>query len=129
MISVQLSVKLKRLVAEQVKDIIPSKHVYLYNIPEDVDRLKTLPFVRINHITSTATTHSSNDINFTRERYQIQFFFDDEDERDIEGMIIKTDKQLRQYGFYYSTGYDGYDPDLEGVITVTRQYNYRNKTD
>ncbi|WNM53485.1 tail protein [Staphylococcus phage S-CoN_Ph13] len=42
MISVQLSVKLKRLVAEQVKDIIPSKHVYLYNIPEDVDRLKTL---------------------------------------------------------------------------------------
>lgn len=126
MISVQIAMKLKRIVREQVEDIIPSKHVYLYNIPEDVDRLQTLPFIRINHITSTATTHSSNQLDFTRERFQVQYFYDDEDDNDIEGMISNLDNVLRDNGFYYSTGYDSFDPDLDGVITVTRQYNYRN---
>lgn len=126
MISVQIAMKLKRIVREQVEDIIPSKHVYLYNIPEDVDRLQTLPFIRINHITSTATTHSSDQLDFTRERFQVQYFYDDEDDNDIEGMISNLDNVLRENGFYYSTGYDSFDPDLDGVITVTRQYNYRN---
>ncbi|AWY02939.1 hypothetical protein [Staphylococcus phage VB-SauS-SA2] len=126
MISVQIAMKLKRIVREQVEDIIPSKHVYLYNIPEDVDRLQTLPFIRINHITSTATTHSSNQLDFTRERFQVQYFYDDEDDNDIEGLISNLDNVLRENGFYYSTGYDSFDPDLDGVITVTRQYNYRN---
>ncbi|WWT40331.1 hypothetical protein [Staphylococcus phage PT1-4] len=126
MISIQIAMKLKKIVTSEVKDIIDSKHVYLYNIPEDVDRLKTLPIIRINHITSNATTHSSNQLDFTRERFQIQFFYDDEEERDIEGMISNLDNVLRDNGFYYSTGYDSFDPDLDGVITVTRQYNYRN---
>lgn len=129
MISIQLTLKFKKLVVSQVEDIIPSKYVYLYDIPEDVKRLEKLPFIRINHITSTATQHSSDNINYTRERIQLQYFFDDEDERDIEGMIIETDKFLRENGFYYSTGYDSFDPDLEGCIIVTRQYNYRNKTE
>jgi hypothetical protein len=126
MISVQIAQKLRRIVKEEVKDIIKSSHIYLYYIPEDVDRLRTLPLIRINHITSNATTHSSNQLNFTGERFQIQYFYDDEDEHDIEGMISNVDDVLRENGFYFSTGYDGFDPDLDGVITVTRQYNYRN---
>lgn len=126
MISVQIAMKLKRIVRNNIDDIIEPKHIYLYKIPEDVDRLKTLPFIRINHVTSSATTHSSDNLNMTRERFQVQYFYDDEEESDIEARISELDNILRQNGFYFSTGYDNFDPDLEGVITVTRQYNYRN---
>ena len=126
MISVQIAMKLKRIVRNNIDDIIDPKHIYLYKIPEDVDRLKTLPFIRINHVTSSATTHSSDNLNMTRERFQVQYFYDDEEESDIEARISELDNILRQNGFYFSTGYDNFDPDLEGVITVTRQYNYRN---
>lgn len=126
MISIQIANKLRKLVRDNAGDIIKPTAVYLYKIPEDVDRLKALPMARVNHITSSATTHSSNDLNFTRERFQVQYFYDDEDERDVEGMISRIDNILREHGFYFSNGYDSYDPDLEGVITVTRQYNYRN---
>lgn len=126
MISVQIAMKLKRIVRNNIDDIIEPKHIYLYKIPEDVDRLKTLPFIRINHVTSSATTHSSDNLNMTRERFQVQYFYDDEEESDIEARISELDNILRENGFYFSTGYDSFDPDLEGVITVTRQYNYRN---
>ena len=126
MISVQIAMKLKRIVRNNIDDIIEPKHIYLYKIPEDVDRLKTLPFIRINHVTSSATTHSSDNLNMTRERFQVQYFYDDEEESDIEARISELDNILRENGFYFSTGYDNFDPDLEGVITVTRQYNYRN---
>ena len=126
MISVQIAMKLKRIVRNNIDDIIDPRHIYLYKIPEDVDRLKTLPFIRINHITSSATTHSSDNLNMTRERFQVQYFYDDEEESDIEARISQLDNILRENGLYFSTGYDSFDPDLEGVITVTRQYNYRN---
>ena len=78
MISVQIAMKLKRIVRNNIDDIIEPRHIYLYKIPEDVDRLKTLPFIRINHVTSSATTHSSDNLNMTRERFQVQYFYDDE---------------------------------------------------
>ena len=59
MISIQLTLKFKKLVVSQVEDIIPSKYVYLYDIPEDVKRLEKLPFIRINHITSTCLLYTS----------------------------------------------------------------------
>lgn len=127
MISIQIAQQLRKLVRDNVKDIVKPTAIYLYKIPEDVDRLKMLPMIRINNITSSATTHSSNQLNYTRERFQVQYFFDDEDERDIEGMIENVDNILREHGFYFSNGFDSYDPDLDGVIIITRQYNYRNK--
>ena len=125
MISIQIAQKLRMLIVNN-QSIVPRNKVYLYNIPEDMQRLETMPVIRINHITSSATVHSSNELNMTRERFQVQYFFDDNDDRDIEGMISDIDEVLRDNGFYYSNGYDSYDPDLNGVLTVTRQYNYRN---
>src|SRR5699024_11941626 len=46
LISVQIAMKLKRIVRNNIDGIIEPKHIYLYKIPEDVDRLKTLPFIR-----------------------------------------------------------------------------------
>lgn len=125
MISIQIAQKLRMLIVNN-QSIVPRNKVYLYNIPEDMQRLETMPIIRINHITSSATVYSSNELNMTRERFQVQYFFDDNDDRDIEGMISDIDEVLRDNGFYYSNGYDSYDPDLDGVLTVTRQYNYRN---
>ncbi|WWT40104.1 hypothetical protein [Staphylococcus phage PT94] len=125
MISIQIAQQLRMLIVNN-QSIVPRNKVYLYNIPEDMQRLETMPIIRINHITSSATVYSSNELNMTRERFQVQYFFDDNDDRDIEGMISDIDKVLRDNGFYYSNGYDSYDPDLNGVLTVTRQYNYRN---
>lgn len=125
MISIQIAQKLRMLIVNN-QSIVPRNKVYLYNIPEDMQRLETMPIIRINHITSSATVYSSNELNMTRERFQVQYFFDDNDDRDIEGMISDIDSVLRDNGFYYSNGYDSYDPDLDGVLTVTRQYNYRN---
>lgn len=125
MISIQIAQKLRMLIVNN-QSIVPRNKVYLYNIPEDMQRLETMPVIRINHITSSATVYSSNELNMTRERFQVQYFFDDNDDRDIEGMISDIDEVLRDNGFYYSNGYDSYDPDLDGVLTVTRQYNYRN---
>ncbi|QDF14307.1 hypothetical protein [Staphylococcus phage PMBT8] len=125
MISIQIAQQLRMLIVNN-QSIVPRNKVYLYNIPEDMQRLETMPIIRINHITSSATVHSSNELNMTRERFQVQYFFDDNDDRDIEGMISDIDEVLRDNGFYYSNGYDSYDPDLNGVLTVTRQYNYRN---
>lgn len=125
MISIQIAQQLRMLIVNN-QSIVPRNKVYLYNIPEDMQRLETMPIIRINHITSSATVHSSNELNMTRERFQVQYFFDDNDDRDIEGMISDIDEVLRDNGFYYSNGYDSYDPDLDGVLTVTRQYNYRN---
>lgn len=125
MISIQIAQQLRMLIVNN-QSIVPRNKVYLYNIPEDMQRLETMPIIRINHITSSATVYSSNELNMTRERFQVQYFFDDNDDRDIEGMISDIDKVLRDNGFYYSNGYDSYDPDLDGVLTVTRQYNYRN---
>lgn len=125
MISIQIAQQLRMLIVNN-QSIVPRNKVYLYNIPEDMQRLETMPVIRINHITSSATVYSSNELNMTRERFQVQYFFDDNDDRDIEGMISDIDEVLRDNGFYYSNGYDSYDPDLDGVLTVTRQYNYRN---
>lgn len=125
MISIQIAQQLRMLIVNN-QSIVPRNKVYLYNIPEDMQRLETMPIIRINHITSSATVYSSNELNMTRERFQVQYFFDDNDDRDIEGMISDIDEVLRDNGFYYSNGYDSYDPDLDGVLTVTRQYNYRN---
>lgn len=125
MISIQIAQQLRMLIVNN-QSIVPRNKVYLYNIPEDMQRLETMPIIRINHITSSATVYSSNELNMTRERFQVQYFFDDNDDRDIEGMISNIDEVLRDNGFYYSNGYDSYDPDLNGVLTVTRQYNYRN---
>lgn len=126
MISVQIALKLKKLVQHEFEGMIDKKRIYLYDIPENEKRIELLPAIRINHITSTATTHSSNEIDFTRERFQIQYFYDDEFDGNIEDKIIQVERVLRENGFYYSTGYDSFDPELDGVITVTRQYNYRN---
>lgn len=125
MISIQIARELRKLIIDN-QSMIPRNKIYLYNIPESVQRLESMPVIRINHITTSAKTHSSNHLNMTRERFQVQYFFDDNDERDIEGMISDMDEILRDNGFYFSNGYDSYDPDLDGVITVTRQYNYRN---
>lgn len=125
MISIQLAQEIRNLLSKS-QDIIPRNKIYLYNIPEDEQRLESMPLIRINHITSSATVHSSNKLDMTRERFQIQYFFDDGDDRDIEGMILKNDRLLGEAGYYFSNGYDSFDPDLDGVITVTRQYNYRN---
>lgn len=125
MISIQLAQEIRNLLSKS-QDIVPRNKIYLYNIPEDEQRLESMPLIRINHIITSPTVHSSNKLDMTRERFQIQYFFDDGDDRDIEGMILKNDRLLGEVGYYFTNGYDSFDPDLDGVITVTRQYNYRN---
>lgn len=125
MLSIQLAQKVRNILASS-QDIVPKNKIYLYNIPEDEQRVDSMPVIRINHITTSATVHSSNKLDMTRERFQVQYFFDDGDERDLESMIMENDRILGEEGFYFSNGYDSFDPDLGGVVIITRQYNYRN---
>lgn len=117
----------KKIIRDNSVGYIDPKRVYIYQVPEQLDVLSSLPIVKISHVTSNATTHSSDRLDFTKERLQIQYFYDDDFELDIESKILEIDKVLEENGFYYSTGYDSYYPDFDGVLLISRQYNYRNK--
>ena len=117
----------KKIVTENSTGIIDPKRIYIYQVPEQLDVAKSLPIVKISHVTSNARTHSSNKLNYTKERLQIQYFYDANFKLDIESKILEIDRVLEEHGIYYSTGYDSYDPDFDGVLLISRQYNYRNK--
>jgi len=125
-LGIQIARRLQDLIVESMKDVIPEKNIYLLSIPEKLDIINSAPLVKINTVISSPRGHSSNKTSFTKERFQVQFYFADYDETDYESEIVKMERKLEEYGYYFSTGYDSTDPDYNNLITITRQYNYRN---
>lgn len=126
MISLQIMQNMKKLVRDYTTGYVDSNRVYLYRIPEQLDVMSSLPMIKLDTVLSDPYSHSSDKLRATRESFQLQLFFDENDDKDFETMIQVLDSELEDNGFYYTTGYDSYDPDYEGVLTITRQYNYRN---
>lgn len=123
----RILLELKDIIAENfTENLIPKDNYYIYSIPEKLDVMNSVPLVKLNTVISSAGGHSSDRIFMTRERFQVQYFFADYDENDYEQAILDVEQVLQDYGFYYSTGYDSIDPDYNNLITITRQYNYRN---
>lgn len=127
MISLQVAQNLKKIVRNNVNNLVKPEHIYLYRVSEKLNVQDSLPIIKITHATTTTRGHFSDTLHTTKERLQIQFYFDDEDDADYEGMIANLEQVLEEEGFYFSTGYDSFDPDYEGLLTITRQYNYRNQ--
>lgn len=128
MISTQILQKLQTIIRREWDGVIDPKLVYLYKIPEKDSVIKHFPMVKIQHVLSSTNAHANNTLWMTKERVQIQYFFDDDTDVDFEDIVQRVDDVLEEEGFYFSTGYDFFDPDYEGVIGITRQYNFRNKT-
>lgn len=126
-LGIQLARRLKGLISEYMGDVIPSSNIYLLSIPEKLDIMGSVPLVKINTVISSPKGHASDRMTFTKERFQVQFYFADYDETDYESYIVQMERKLEEQGFYFSTGYDSTDPDYNNLITITRQYNYRNK--
>lgn len=126
MISLQIMQNMKKIVSDNVVGYVDAKRVYLYRIPEQLDVMSSLPMIKLDTVLSDPYIHSSDKLKATRESFQLQLFFDENDEKDFETMVQVLDSILEDNGFYYTTGYDSYDPDYEGILTITRQYNYRN---
>lgn len=126
-LSLSIAREFKDIIIKNMEDIIPRDNFYMLHVPEKLDVMNSVPIVKVTTVTSTPRGHASNMTSFTAERFQVQFFFADYDETDYESRIVALERELEKYGFYYSAGYDNIDPDYNNLVTITRQYNYRNQ--
>lgn len=103
-------------------ELFPNAKIFAYRIPEDYQKLETLPIIKVEGVNEINESYGSDQYGARSYRVQVMAFLDIE-ETDIEDFNDVLDRGLEAKGYTLAYADDRPHDQYENVQVITRQYN------